>query len=91
MMIDFLAFLLGEITATPERKLAMKAAFAKQVRWTATITDLETGEEVDNPVTFKMAFNECTWQYIRQSCVAGQQKIRREQQAADDTFEDLLP
>lgn len=89
-MIDFLTFLLGEITATPERKLELKAAFAKQVGWTATVTDPETGEEVDNPITFKTCFNERVKEYIRQSCMAGQQKIRREQQAADDTFEDLL-
>jgi hypothetical protein len=30
------------------------------------------------------------WEYIRQTCVAGQQKIRREQATADDDFGDLL-
>lgn len=67
----------------------MKDAFAKQIGWTATIIDEEEGE-IDNPVTFKMSFNHACWQYIRQTCVAGQQKIRREQATADDDFGDLV-
>ena len=88
-MIDFLTFVLNEITATPARKQQVRAAFAKQRRWTATIID-ENGEEIVNPITFKMMFNCAVWRFIREECVAGQQKIRREEQAADDTFEDLI-
>ena len=50
----------------------------------------EDGKEVANPVTFKMMFNIAVWSFILEECVAGQKKIRREQSAADDTFEDLL-
>ncbi len=88
-MLDFLTFVLDNITATPERKLAVKAAFAKQRRWAATII-AESGEEIPNPITFKAMFNAAVWGFIREECVAGQKKIRREQADADDTFEDLL-
>ncbi len=37
-----------------------------------------------------LTFVHACWQYIRQTCVAGQQKIRREQATADDTFGDLV-
>ena len=87
-MLDFLTFVLDNITASPERKLAVKAAFAKQRRWTATIID-ENGEEIANPITFKGMFNASVWSFVREECAAGQRKIRRAQAEADDTFEDL--
>lgn len=88
-MLDFLTFVLNNITATPARKLAVKAAFARQRRWTATVLD-EDGEEVANSVTFKAMFNAAVWGFIREECVAGQRKIRRAQATADDTFGDLV-
>ena len=87
-MIDFLTFVLNEITATPARKQQVRAAFAKQRKWTATITD-ENSEEIVNPITFKMMFNRAVWRFIREECVAGKKKILQEQAEADDTFEDL--
>jgi len=89
-VIDFLTFVLNNITATPARKLAIKAAFAKQRGWTATVTDPEIGEEVNNPITFKQMFNGAVTAFIREECVAGMQKIRRAEQAADDTFGELI-
>lgn len=86
---NFLGFVLENITAANGRKKELKDAFAKQVGWTEKVLN-EEGEEIDNPVSFKKAFNSGVWEYIRQTCVAGMQKIRKEAAEADDTFNDLL-
>ena len=89
MSIDFYTFVLGEVNAIAARKIELKNAFAKQVSWTEKITN-EEGKEIDNPVSFQEAFNDSIWQFVRQTCVAGQQKIDKEAGEEDDTFEDLV-
>lgn len=88
-MLDFLTFVLENITATAERKQELKVAFAKQIGWTEKIKD-ENGKEIDNPVSFEEAFNKSIWEHIRQTCVAGQQKLDKEAAKPDDDFKDLL-
>lgn len=90
-MINFYTFVLQNITATAKREKELKDAFAKQIGWMEKIDDPENPEEeIDNPVSFQEAFNESIWQYLRQTCVAGMQKIKKETAKADDTFEDLI-
>lgn len=85
---DFYTFLLANITATATRKIELKDAFAKQIGWTAKVD--EDGEEVDNPVTFQEALNKGVWAYIRETCVAGQQKLDKDEAEATDDFKDLV-
>ena len=88
-MIDFYTKVLNEINATAARKIELRNAFAKQVSWTEKITN-EEGEEIDNPVSFQDKFNESIWQFVRQACVAGQQKLDKEAGEEDDDFTDLV-
>jgi len=89
-MINFLDLVLSSITATTDRKLELKASFAKQVSWTEKVQDPDNPEkEIDNPVTFKECFNKSVTEYIRQICIAGQQKLDKELQKEDDQFNDL--
>jgi len=88
-MLNFLDFVLQNVQMTAERKLELKDAFAKQISWTAKIDDGE-GNEIDNPVTFAEAFNRGVTEYIRQTAVAGQQKLDAEVREGTDDFSDLV-
>jgi len=89
--MDFLSYVMENVTMTATRKTAMKAAFAKQVGWIEKVEDPKDPEkEIDNPITFKEVFNQGVREYIRGTCVAGQQKLDKEKAEADDTFEDLI-